>query len=104
MGGKAFRKEMLAQMKEQRGPNHYGEERFETDKEKALRILAEELKRRCGTEAQLPTRRKGDKQKVLMARRLRSETTMTLKWIAARLQMGTWTHVNHLLYWHRQKK
>ena len=35
--------------------------------------------------------------KVRLARRLREETTMTLKWIAARLQMGVWTHVSNLL-------
>jgi hypothetical protein len=33
----------------------------------------------------------------LRARRLRQETTMSLKWIAARLQMGTWTYVSNLL-------
>jgi hypothetical protein len=35
--------------------------------------------------------------KVMMARRLRQETTMSLKWIAQRLQMGTWTYVSNLL-------
>jgi hypothetical protein len=29
---------------------------------------------------------------------------MTLKWIAARLQMGTWTHLNYLPYWLRQSE
>ena len=28
---------------------------------------------------------------------LRQETTMSLKWIAQRLQMGTWTYVSNLL-------
>src|ERR1039458_3584416 len=32
------------------------------------------------------------------ARRLRQETTMTLKWMADRLKMGTWTHVANRLY------
>ena len=31
------------------------------------------------------------------ARRLRRETTMTLKWIAQRLQMGSWTYVSNLV-------
>ena len=35
--------------------------------------------------------------KVKLARRLRQETTMSLQWIAARLQMGTWTYVSNLL-------
>jgi hypothetical protein len=30
-------------------------------------------------------------------RRMRSETTMSLKWIAENLKMGTWTHVSNLL-------
>jgi hypothetical protein len=40
---------------------------------------------------------KGDKSKVALARRLRQETTMSLKWIAQRLQMGSWTYVSNLL-------
>jgi len=29
---------------------------------------------------------------------LRQETTMSLKWIARRLYMGSWTHVPNLLH------
>jgi len=36
-------------------------------------------------------------QRVRLARRLRQETTINLKWIAQRLQMGSWTHVSNLL-------
>ena len=39
----------------------------------------------------------GDKEKVKLARRLRAETTMTLRWIADRLRMGSWTYVSNLL-------
>jgi hypothetical protein len=35
---------------------------------------------------------------------LRADTTATIKWIAQRLHMGSWTHVNHLLYWQRRRK
>lgn len=42
--------------------------------------------------------RKGDQRKIRIAKRLRAETTMTLKWIAQRLNMGTWTHVANRLY------
>ena len=49
------------------------------------------------TEKELSARRKGDKGKVKLARQLRAETTMTLDWIARRLQMGRWTHVSNLL-------
>jgi hypothetical protein len=42
---------------------------------------------------ELKRRRKGDIEKVRVARRLRAETTVTHKWIATRLHMGTWTHI-----------
>ena len=32
-----------------------------------------------------------------IARRLRQETTMSLKWVAQRLQMGSWSYVSNLL-------
>ena len=50
------------------------------------------------TKAELSRRAKGDKLKVTLARRLRAETTMTLAWIANRLQMGSWTYVSNLLH------
>jgi hypothetical protein len=45
----------------------------------------------------LPALPKGHKGKVALARRLRQETTMSLKWIAQRLHMGRWTYVSNLL-------
>jgi REP element-mobilizing transposase RayT len=45
-------------------------------------------------------RPKGDARKVRMARRLRAETSVTLKWIAEHLHMGTWTHVANRLSQH----
>jgi hypothetical protein len=45
--------------------------------------------------------RLGWKEEDLAALRLRAETTASVKWIAARLRMGTWAQLNHLLYWHR---
>lgn len=65
-----------------------GVERQETDEAKANRILAEEMKRRKWRGEELQAQRKGDKEKVKMAKRLRGETTMTLNWIAQRLAMG----------------
>lgn len=51
---------------------------------------------------ELAARAKGDLGKVNIARRLRTETAVTLKWIAAALHMGTWTHVSNLLAQARQ--
>jgi hypothetical protein len=97
LGDKAFRKELLGQMAGRVGAGHYGAGRRESGEEKAKRMVAEELKRRRWTEATLRTRRKGDREKVKIAARLRHETIMTLKWIAQRLQMGSWTHVSNCL-------
>jgi len=61
-------------------------------------IVEEELRRRRWTRAQLTRWRKGDKRKVRIARRLRRETAMTLKWMAEQLAMGTWANVARRLY------
>ena len=63
-----------------------------------LSIVAEELRRRRWTREQLTGWRKGDKRKVRIALRLRRETTMTLKWMAEQLAMGTWANVARRLY------
>ena len=42
-------------------------------------------------------RAKGDVRKIRIARRLRAETAVTLKWIATELHMGTWTPVANRL-------
>ena len=97
LGDRTFRKELLAQMAERVGESHYGAERQESGEEKAERIVAEELRRRRWRETDLERRRKGDAQKVQMAARLRRESIMTLKWIARRLHMGSWTHVSNCL-------
>ena len=103
LGDLAFRKELLAQMKEQIGEHHYGEERAQTAAEQAEGIVQAGLKRLGWIEADLEKRAKGDLDKLKLAVRLRAETTASVKWIAQRLRMGTWTHLNHLLYWHRRK-
>ena len=101
-GDEAFRKELLAQMSERMGAEHYGQERAQAATEKAERIIAEALRRRRWREADLKKRQKGDPAKVAVAARLRAETTMTVGWIAERLGMGTRGHLNHLLYHHRK--
>ena len=102
LGSQAFRKELLGQMKEQMGAEHYGEERQETAEAQAEGIVVAELRRRRWREENLKQRAKGDAVKVALAVRLRAETVMTVKWIAERLRMGSPGYVNHLLY--RQRK
>ena len=97
LGEEKFREELLTQMSERMGAEHYGEERAETAETLAELIIAEELKRGQWQEADLKTRPKGDSVKVALAARLRAETTMTVGWIAERLTMGTRGYLNHLL-------
>ena len=97
LGNDQFRKELPAVGKSV-GGSHYGSERQERDQKKANRLVNEELRRLDWTEKELAQRPKGDKQKVETARMLRQQTTMTLKWIAQRLHMGSWTYVSNLLH------
>jgi hypothetical protein len=88
---------LLEQMREQTGPNHGGEERRESEEAWAEQMVGSELKRLRWTQEELAQRRKGDLQKLGIARRLRQETTMTLHWIAQRLNMGATGSLANLL-------
>ena len=103
LGDETFREELLAQMSERMGAEHYGDERAETAEAQAERIIAEELRRGRWQEADLKTRPKGDPVKLALAARLRAETTMTVGWIAERLAMGTRGYLNHLVYRRRKQ-
>ena len=73
-----------------------------TDPFKAERILQQEMKRLGWSPGELRQRPKSDTAKLALAARLRRETTLTLPWIAARLQAGTWKSLNAKL--HRWRK
>jgi len=77
--------------------HHDARERAQTEEQKAEAIILARLKKLGWKKTELANRRKGDPQKVTLARDLRSQTTMSLKWIARRLEMGSWTHVSNLL-------
>src|SRR5436190_173569 len=93
LGEEQFRRELLEQVHEKAGTHHYGEEIGESVQEKARRIIAEELAKLNWEEAELGRRRKGDEGKVRIARRLRQETTVSKRWIANQLSMGTVSNV-----------
>lgn len=99
LGDEEFRQELLAKIDGTAGRSHFGGELIEAAEARAARIVDEELRRAVWAEAELTRRRKGDPVKLRIARRLRTETTVTLQWIAARLHMGTQSHLSHLLYW-----
>jgi REP element-mobilizing transposase RayT len=88
LGGAQLREQVLEMMGGEMGEHHGGEEKQETDEQKAQRLVREELAKRRWTEQDLKQCRKTDARKVKMAARLRRETVMTLDWIARRLQMG----------------
>lgn len=102
MGSDVLKQELLGQMSERVGENHYATERQESGEVRARGIIAVELQRLGWTAAELSQRPKGDPGKIGLARQLRTETTMTLKWIATELQMGAWTYVSNLLSRQRQ--
>ena len=93
LGDEQFRKELLEQVHARAGDQHYGEEIRESVEEKAQRVIAEELKRLRWAESDLAGRRKGDTGKARIARRLRRETTVSKRWIAERLAMGSVSNV-----------
>jgi len=96
-GAEAFREVLLERGRARIKESHLSTYRYETSEACAEQIVREELQRRGWKERELRQRRKGDPEKVHIARRLRQETIMTLKWIAARLNMGSWTHVSNCL-------
>ena len=76
---------------------NYGAQRQETSVQKAERIVQEAVEGLGWNEDELRARHKRHRAKVMLARRLREQTTMSLKWIAQRLHMGSWTYVSNLL-------
>ena len=85
------------QVHDRAGAHHYGEEIGESVEEKAGGIMAEELAKLGWAEADLGQRRKGDVGKVRIARRLRRETTVSKRWIAQQLSMGSVSNVTFCL-------
>lgn len=103
LGDETFRAELLAQMGDQMGPEHYGAERSESAEAKAEHIIKEAMAYMQWDQHDLISRSKGDVEKVKLAVRLRAETTMTVAWIAKRLEMGSRNYVNHLLHSRKSK-
>lgn len=88
-GAEEFRQELLAQVQGHIGPNHFGQERRQSAEEQARRIVEETLSDLRLTPAQLQLLAANAGVKVQLARRLRRETTLSLKWIAQQLGVGT---------------
>ncbi len=98
LGSEEFKGQMLERMDGQLGEHHAGELRHEQAEGRAERIIAEELQRLGWSESQLAAQRKSAAGKLVLAARLRQETTMPLKWIAARVGLGTSKSANSKLH------
>ena len=90
LGTEEFRREWLGRIQGRLGEAHCGELRRETVEAKAEDIIAAELRRRKWSESDWAQRHKSDPGKLEVAARLRRETTLPVRWIAARLHLGTW--------------
>jgi putative transposase len=104
LGSDQFRQELIAAAQERVGPNHYAARRRETEEQKAEHIIRDEMSRRGWQQKDLRDQPKGAKGKIAIAHRLRTETTITLKEIAERLEMGSWTYVSNLLTASRKQR
>ena len=104
LGDEQFRNELLAQALPKSTEQHSAAERREGTEEKAQRIVREELAALSWTARDLRSAPKGAKEKVKIARRLRVETTMSLKWIAEHLEMGPWHQAANRIYDRSKKK
>ena len=80
------------------GQHHAGELRLEAAQAKADRLVAEELRRHGWSAEDLVRRLKNDPCKLAIAVRLRRETTLTIKAIAARVDLGTYNTANARLH------
>jgi hypothetical protein len=98
LGSEEFRRRMLERMTGQLGDHHAGDLRRQNGEHRAERIIAEELERLGWTEADLLSQRKNAPGKLEMAARLRRETTLPVKWIAGRVQLGTSKGANRNLH------
>jgi hypothetical protein len=97
LGSGTFRVKLLEMIEGKIKGSHFGAERLESAEHHGLRLIAQELDRQGWTEEELERRKKSDPVKVSLALRLRRETTLTVKWIAEHLQMGSWEYASRLL-------
>ncbi len=96
LGARDFRTELLEEMAAKAQVHHYGHEKRLSLEAQAERIVADGLNRLGWSESELEDRKKGDAGKAAIAGKLRTETTMTVGWIARRLKMGSESTVRKL--------
>ena len=103
VGSGGFKRAMLARMEGGLGEHHAGELHEQVAQAKAERILGEELRRRGWGKKELARRSKSDADKLEIAARLRRETTLSIKAIAARVGLGSSKAANAKLHHHMRR-
>jgi hypothetical protein len=86
------------------GEHHSGKLRHESAEAEGERIIAEELKRFRWKGAELKEFRKTHPEKLAMAVRLKRATTLTIREIAQRLNIGSWKSLDNRLYLASKRK
>jgi REP element-mobilizing transposase RayT len=103
LGSPEFRQKMLEQLEQSAGENPNAEFRRESAAAKAERIVAQELARMGWKEEESVRQRKNAPGKLAIAARLRKETILPIKSIAARVGLGTSKGANRNLHvWMQQ--
>jgi hypothetical protein len=100
LGSEGDKRQTLLRMEGGLGEHHSGELHRQAAGAKAERIVAAELRRLGWKAGDLEERRKNDPDKLEIAARLRRETTLSVKEIAARMPLGTSKGANRNLHNH----
>ena len=104
VGSEHFKRQMLEKMDAKLGEHHAGELHRESAEAKADQIIVDELSRQAWGQTDLEHRPKSHPIKLALAERLRKETTLSIKQIAARLHLGTSKSGNARLHqWMRHR-
>lgn len=98
LGSPRIREQRLQQSEGKLGEHRSGGLRRETAEAKAERLVEEELRSLGWTQEDLATHRKSDPGKLAIAAGLRRETTLSIKAIAARVQLGASKGANSNLH------
>ena len=97
VGAEDFLSRLTERFTLETGEYHNAQIRQENEMEKAQRLISEKLSAIGWDRARLRKERKGHPMKIRIAREIRDQSTMTMKWIAAELSIGSWTYLNQLL-------
>ena len=97
VGTKDFLSRLAEQFVIETGEHHSAQVRQEKEIEKVQRLISEKLSSAGWDRARLGREPKGHPMKIRIAQEIREQSTMSMKWIAAELSIGSWTYLNKLL-------